>query len=76
MRDRGAVHHRLLLTPNPDPNPDPNPNPEVRYIIDYYDASASREAGGPLPSLHDPDGVPTILMDVRPAGEIARDHTR
>ncbi|EOD11185.1 putative holocytochrome c synthase [Emiliania huxleyi CCMP1516] len=72
LSPKARLKTALGLAPRPFDRHDwtvDRPNPEVRYIIDYYDASASREAGGPLPSLHDPDGVPTILMDVRPAGD-------
>ncbi len=39
---------------------------EVRYIIDYYDVPEQRSADR-VPQLHDPDSVPSIRIDVRPA---------
>lgn len=41
---------------------------EVRYILDYYDATA-RVKDDTIPKLHDKDSVPSIQIDVRPAGD-------
>jgi cytochrome c heme-lyase len=41
----------------------------VRYVIDYYydDSRAQETEKSAMPDLHDRDGTPSLLVDVRPA---------
>lgn len=46
---------------------------EVRYIIDYYDVASARPNDRLPVSMHEEGAVPSISIDVRPAGDSLAD---